>query len=1227
MVGASWAAMPSDGYELLLRNQTVQAITTFRKDTAAVDSMVRARALRGLGLAYETAGNDDAAARSYLDAYLANGDADHLMVNANSLLGVLRTADSLLQPRLQAVMARLDRENPAHPVRSELYEEMGHFVMETESPAHSWDYHEKTAPVRRWKIAGPFDNVSNSGILRKLAVEKGFNLKEKYSGLAGLPVTWNDFEVKAHNGWAMMNERQGMANALNYFATTLVSPVEQPVIISFGVSGVFSLWVNGKRLAHSEVFQNTGREGYRLRTLLKQGQNSVLLKLGHESGRSSNFLLRVGDLQGRPLTLQTQPVAQGPVSNDSSGVEVLTPALVARFAKQAGAPYNDPEALVQLARHHISREEFLPAKLALRELSSRYPGSAFVAALTGNIYSREDNITLAELQYERAHRFDSTNSSGWAFTYTRLISHESWQDAYSLFMSKPQGMQASADQLVNHIVTCYKLSRQQDMLAWLDTLLSHPDPYSQLAGAEIVGNLGNSAMALQIIQGVEARAHAQQNIASRLATRLRAGGKNEQAVAILEKALTYFPESIDLLYNMADIRFQDKDYAKAELIARRGLQINPMHVAFQKMLGKCRELQGDKKGAIAAYQEVLRLGRSDFELSDHLLEMQKQKTLRESVSPWDIFHLIREGREWKVGRTENSVILLSQRSLMAHAWGGFEVQDRMVVEVLDPQGVDDWKEYELGYESNYERLQILRAVSIKPDGKTLQADIDGTQMVFSGLAPGDLIEVLVSRQSSFIGQIAGHFWSKHPFRYTVPLMHSQFEVLTPQGRSYQVKQYNTPVQGKMSTRNGLSVRTFEVAKVLSAPAESNMPPWSDALSWVQVSSVPNWGFIADWYHGLTEGKSVATPELRAFADSLFAGTTDTAEKIRRVHNFITSDVRYSYMSFRQSGYVPQSASKTLATRIGDCKDMATLARSLLLLGGVNSDLVLVNTNDDGRSGVLPMIEFNHCILREPGGRYVDFTASHNGWKSLPRSDQGARALVAASGLGDSLRWLPWLPTPEEYTVRESFDTLRADGSFARRIVTRRGGNFAALARGWYRFQNDERNDLEILRSIQKLYPGAELTYNKLEGLDSLDREVVHDYAFRSRLAGWTTEATLSMPIPWSDDVDPASLPGELTRQYHFEYWRNWTFFGSYEHKMHLALPKGWRLLDLPKAQKIAGNFGTYATSYHIEKGVLEATRTFSAKVLDVKPAQYPAFRAELESLLKADRSMLVLVRE
>ena len=1214
-----------NGFDLLLRNETQKAIEQFQQQAKNQDPIIKGRALRGLAMAYENMGQDSLAAHFFLQSYLTDGDADHLMVNLNGMLGSLRRAAPELRDFWKQALQRLRQENPTHPLLSELTEEMGYYELLDKSPAELLAYHQQAQPVRHWKMVGPFDNVSGSGNMRVLGPEKGFQFKERYTGFAGQKLQWVDFQVRAHNGWALLDQRQGLVNALNFFATHLESPVSQTVTLHFGVSGVFTLWVNGEPVAHSDVFQNTGREGYRIQTVLRQGSNSILLKLGHEQGNYSNFILRVTDSLGVPLELPAQPKPQKAVQKAKKQSRVLEPTLVGRFSARADSAPSDPEALMQLVRHHVSREEYLPAKRLLRVLLERYPQSAWVAALMGNMYAREGNNTLATFQYERALQLDTANGIGWAYAYRQRVVQESWQEAYTWFHKRPLYTYLSASQMVNHVVTCYHLARQREMQAWLDSLLARSGIDAQLQAAEILGNLGDQSRALQLVQKAQGQALLGTHWVIRRAFRLRAAARSAEAIQFLELGLQYYPDASDLWNRLADFHFQEKSYESSIVAAKRGLEVNPLHVGLYKLLGQSYEVTGQKNKALEYYRHALRIGRQDFELSDHVRELQNQKNLRDLAYNFDMFQLVRESRQWAEGRQDNSLILLNQCSLLAHNWGGFEIQDRLLVEVLDPQGVDDWKEYEVAYESNYEKLRVVRAVSIKPDGKTLPAESNGAQLVFATLVPGDLIEVVVARQFSFPGQIAGQFWAKHAIQSTVPVWISHFEIMAPTSHPYQTIQSKVNIKPQRKKRDGLEVQTFEARKILAQRAESFMPPWSDALSWVQVSSVPHWRFIADWYHGLTQGKTVATPELRSFADSLFAGATTEDEKMRRVHAFITSEVRYSYMSFRQSGFVPQAASKTLSTLMGDCKDMATLAKALLELGGVSSDLVLVNTNDDGRARVLPTVEFNHCILRSQSGVYVDYTASHSGWRHLPRSDQGARALVTAPSLGDSLRWLPWQSSEQEYTHRLSHDTLFADGSFARHLETRRGGAFAAMARGWYRFQNPERVRLDVLRSVQKWYPGAELTLNQIEGLDSIDSEVRHVYAFRSRLAGWQGGKTLCMPVPWADDVTAAALPGEPKRHFNYEFWRNWLFYGSYSHTMNLVLPKGWKLLDVPESKIITGSFGRYQVEFHLKGSVLEAKRTFLTQVQDVSPAAYPAFRAELERVLQADRTMLVLV--
>lgn len=76
------------------------------------------------------------------------------------------------------------------------------------------------------------------------------------------------------------------------------------------------------------------------------------------------------------------------------------------------------------------------------------------------------------------------------------------------------------------------------------------------------------------------------------------------------------------------------------------------------------------------------------------------------------------------------------------------------------------------------------------------------------------------------------------------------------------------------------------------------------------------------------------------------------------------NIRYSSVAFRQSGWVPQRASKVIQTRLGDCKDLASLYAAIAREVGLKANLVLVSSRSNGAfSLALPNMDFNHCLVK------------------------------------------------------------------------------------------------------------------------------------------------------------------------------------------------------------------------------------------------------------------------
>src|SRR5690606_18407774 len=102
-------------------------------------------------------------------------------------------------------------------------------------------------------------------------------------------------------------------------------------------------------------------------------------------------------------------------------------------------------------------------------------------------------------------------------------------------------------------------------------------------------------------------------------------------------------------------------------------------------------------------------------------------------------------------------------------------------------------------------------------------------------------------------------------------------------------------------------------------------------------------------------------------------------------------------SFRQSNIVPQKPMVTISTKLGDCKDLSTLFYTLAKKADLKSELVLVNTRENGENTMqIPSTQFNHCIVKididgEP--MFQELTDSKLPFGTMPEYLYNSQALV------------------------------------------------------------------------------------------------------------------------------------------------------------------------------------------------------------------------------------------
>jgi hypothetical protein len=191
--------------------------------------------------------------------------------------------------------------------------------------------------------------------------------------------------------------------------------------------------------------------------------------------------------------------------------------------------------------------------------------------------------------------------------------------------------------------------------------------------------------------------------------------------------------------------------------------------------------------------------------------------------------------------------------------------------------------------------------------------------------------------------------------------------------------------------------TFRQDKAL-AP-ERGRVELSDFAPAVHVTTFADRAALATAYQAGARPKTEPTPAIRALAQELTAGATTERDKVRRLYNWVSRQIRYVSLEIGAGGYIPHTAQSILEHRYGDCKDHVVLLEALLRAVDIESSPALVNL---GRAMRLPeltlLTPFNHVITYVPSlGLYLDSTARFAPLGTLPEEVMDKPVLLTATG--------------------------------------------------------------------------------------------------------------------------------------------------------------------------------------------------------------------------------------
>lgn len=1115
----------------------------------------------------------------------------------------------------------------AHSMLGKHYEDAGDFKKSEEEFS-------QIGAIENWQILGTFDNTSGSGFnkdfgaLAKPQPDAVFKNKNEAS------VKWYAPPHARSDRWFDFEYYFLISNSVMYAQTFLKSDEDQEIYFCSGNSGSFKIWVNDKLVTNIYEERNCDMDIYINNVKLNKGYNRILVQIGESETNAANFMIRATDKDGKPVKGLSSVAAYQPYSN-AADYTVTSQTLFAEdfFNNKIKA---EPENLLNylmLSDVCLRNDKVYEARKALKRAKELAPRSSFVGTRMIEAYGRDNNVTDLTKEYERI----KTDDSDCAYSLKGLLNEAATKEDFD-----------EQEKLGNRYKTIYGESEYTDLLEL--NLAAKRNKYDEVVKSvqrlyakypenfdlmnltyTIERNTSkNLAKANEIL-----KAYLKNNYRDKVMTAMANNyfdlGKREEGMKIYQQRIQNYPYSIGYYVELSELYFAAQDYNNALTYAQKTLEFAPYIGGYWSRVGKIYEALKDDEHAKDAYRKAIYYTPSNYEARKQLRKLDNKKDLFDNFEKSDAHDMFKKSAKAEEFPDDNSIILLNETQRVVYPEGPTEERSEVLVKVFNQNGIDTWKEYSIGYNRYRQKLIIDKAEVFKKDGSKVQAEKNEDYLVFTNLEANDAIHVSYRIENYNTGKLAQHFWEQFNLNFEYPAKISRYSLLVPADKKFNHEVLNADLKPTVKDVEDMKLYVWEIKDQPAIKPEPYMPALADAGIMLDISTLPDWKYISNWYSDLSTSLAKSDFEIKETTAELFKDKKGLSEmqKAKVIYDFIEANVSYSNVPFMHGPIIPQKASRTLNTKLGDCKDVSTLFVAMCKEVGLKANLILVDTRDNGEKHLnLPSVDFNHCIAQlQTGGKnyYIELTDQKLSFTSVPHIDLNSNVLFIPRDSDMAATQLTKLVSKYRPLNNISRTTdLKFDNNditFVRKSV--KTGMFAAQMRGEYADQGKDKQEKYITQAISSDFTNpAKLLSLSFDDLKTLKDSVSYTYSFNIKSELSEVIGIKIFRIPWSEAIHSLDFLSLETRKYPFMVW-SYNSAETSREIMNIEIPKGKALAEVPKNVVLTCAAADYSLTYNsTTPGKLQAVREMKFKKDKVSPEEYAAFREFFNQVAEADTKQL-----
>ncbi len=1084
--------------------------------------------------------------------------------------------------------------------------------------------------INNWQVTGTFDNISASGFNKDFKVLENPKSDAQFENKVGAKVSWFEIKDIRTDRWFDFNYHFAFSNSIMYAQSFVNSPADQEVILKAGMSGSMKIWVNDFLVISEQEERNADLDVFSYKVKLNKGYNRILVQIGESEVDRANFMVRFTDLNDNVLTNLTASASYQPYTKATEYKLESTNLFAEDFFNEKLK--KNPESFIDLlllAETYVKNDKMYDARKAYTKAKALAPTCSYVSIRLLEVYDRDGNNTEYTTEQEKIKKNDPKSLYALNLTYNEAKKKEDYNKAEEILdeIIRLYGSNMSTD-LKKIDMIAQKKNQDVIIKAVNDLYKKYSDDYSVMALKYVLETQLSKdlAKANAILKKYMATNYSDDVITTLADNYFKLGNINE-GIKLYQMRVTNRPYVIGNYGDMADIYEAKQDYATALKYRQESLNRALYHGYYYNQLGKLYEALNKTSDARDAYQKAIYYEPTNYSARKQLAILDGKKDLFDNFQSEDVYEIFKNSPSKTDFPDDNSIILLHDRQRIVFKEGANEEKTEILIKVFDQAGIDAWKEYSVGYNGYTQRLVVDKAEVLKANGNRIKSEYSSDYFVFTNLEPGDAIHLSYKIENYNSGKMALHFWDDFNFNYFIPCQLARYSLMVADNKTFTYNVTNSDMKPTTEDVDGFKKYTWELKNSPSFKSESVMPPLNQISTRLELSSIPDWQFIANWYSDLASTKAKSDFEVQETVQQLFKDKKNLSEleKARIIYDYIEKNMTYSNVSFMHSALVPQKASRVISTKMGDCKDFSTLFVAMAKEVGLKANLVLVNTRDNGERVMnQPTIDFNHCIVQTQldGKTYmVELTDQKLSFGTIPSYSKNSTCLVIpkeGEQIKSELSTIKSVNRPLNASYREStisFNT--ADMIVDRKTI--KSGEYARQTRGSYADVGKDKQEEYMTKAISKDFTSP-VKLNSLSfvtDLKTLADSVGYNYTFTAKSAVTDFSGIKLFKLPWADSQNYLEYLTHENRKFPFNLWELTS--SEYETEtITIEIPKGKTLAEQPKPVKLSCGAAEYNLTYKVTPTKVTITRTLKINNDEVSVKDYPQIKEFLNKVIEAD---------